>query len=902
MSDLLDNLNNILSEEKYTRTTINSYTIKNFEDLDAQIDRASSEGKLEEALKLTDDYLQNNKNSIVALYLNSFINFRQGNYDNTNILSLLKIFSDNFRWSIVEYLCNETLKRKDEDATVLRILIETCINLNKTEDIVERMEHLIQIDTSETEYVLKLADEREKAGNIEGAKAFYKKALNRYIEKENYSKVEDLWKKLLTFDDLGYDYFLNQEKKITKKFKDDRAIDLLKQLYNVYEKKEDIDVCLKILKVILKKSPSDDYARAQIVDVYRKKYQNHSLCEEFIKKSVLMHNSRDVNQAIADFERHIAFEKGNFVYHKAWGIGRIIDITDNLFTIDFTNKHNHKMSLDMALDSLKVLPKNHIWILKLKDIKRLKTALKEDPTWGLKILINSYDNKATMKNMKEELVPKVFTASEWTSWWTAAKKILKTDPKFGTSDEDNDVYEIKDKPLTYEDKCYASFKGLKDFDKRFDIIIDFLENIDSESENLRDMLVYFVQFITPEAAVDEKTICSYLMLNNALKQFPELKNDSKLQIPQSFADYYNNLEDPIVTYGNISIKEYKKGFLMSIKKYIAGWDDIFMKIFFLYPDKYIFDELVAYNPDNFDRILKEVLLTYKERRDAFAWVVINTLTPERIEKYNIEMDKVLFSMLHLVDISGKDVQNKKDVTHNKRVFTQARDYLFKNNILLENIDKLGLDFSKRLYLIVNDIRNLDNEYSQKVKDAIIAKYPELDQHSSKLKYSDDKHKSSILDKLLTTQKSFKEKQQLLTHIVEVDIPANAKDIGLASEKGDLKENSEYKAAKDKEKELAAAVTTLTADLGRAKVLKPSDVKSDFISFGTVATLYDNIAGKEVVYTIMGPWESDVDNKVFSYLAPLAQKLLDKEVGDKVDFTLNGIKHSYEVKKIEVAKF
>ena len=53
---------------------------------------------------------------------------------------------------------------------------------------------------------------------------------------------------------------------------------------------------------------------------------------------------------------------------------------------------------------------------------------------------------------------------------------------------------------------------------------------------------------------------------------------------------------------------------------------------------------------------------------------------------------------------------------------------------------------------------------------------------------------------------------------------------------------------------------------------------------------------------MGPWESDVENKILSYQTPLAQKFLDKVVGDSVDFVLNDTKHSYKIKKIEVAKF
>ena len=77
MSDLLDNLENFLKEEKWTRTTINNYTIKSFEDLDNQIEALRAEGLLTDALKLTDDYLKNNKKSIGLFGLIRFLLFRQ---------------------------------------------------------------------------------------------------------------------------------------------------------------------------------------------------------------------------------------------------------------------------------------------------------------------------------------------------------------------------------------------------------------------------------------------------------------------------------------------------------------------------------------------------------------------------------------------------------------------------------------------------------------------------------------------------------------------------------------------------------------------------------------------------------------------------------------------------------
>ncbi|HPK63158.1 MAG TPA: transcription elongation factor GreA, partial [Spirochaetota bacterium] len=438
---ILESLENLLKEEKWTRTTINNYTIKNFEDLNDLIDQVKAENITSEVIDKTDEYLKNNKNSIIALYLNSILQFDTGNFDDSYILSLIKIFVDNLKWNIVEYLCKKGLLYS-ENKYMLRILIDSYSNTNKKDELPDLWERLIRVDFEEADMVVKLAAVKEEAKELDEAKSLYKKALNRYILNKNFTQVEELWKKLLSYEDTGYEYFLNIDKKISKHFSDERSIELLKYLYEVYVEKDEYDICLKVLKIILEKDPTDDFGRKEIVSIYRKKYKEHTYLEEYIKRNNLEGSWRNINDAIFNFEKHIAFDKGNFVYHRTWGIGRIVDVNRDIFTIDFTKKKGHQMSLNMALDSLRILPKNHIWILKMRDKDRLKSKIKEDIPWGLKILINSYDNKATMKNFKEELVPDILKLSEWNTWWNNAKKILKTDPKFGAIDELKDTYEM----------------------------------------------------------------------------------------------------------------------------------------------------------------------------------------------------------------------------------------------------------------------------------------------------------------------------------------------------------------------------------------------------------------------------------------------------------------------------
>jgi len=794
-------------------------------------------------------------------------------------------------------LCKKFLSFLD-DKIILRTLIDAYKSLNKKDEMPELWERLIKIDFEEADLVVKLGNLKEQNGETDEAISYYKKAINRYIVNKNYTQVEELWKKLLSYDVLSYEYFFNLEKKIAKYFSSERSLDLLKFLYELYKSKDDFDTSIKIIKLMVDKDPTSEYGRKEIIDTYRKKYKEHSFLEDYIKISNLEGQWRNIHDAITSFERHIAFDKGNFVYHRTWGIGRIREVSKDIFSIDFPNKKDHKMKLEMALNSLKVLQKNHIWVLKLKNMDKLKEMVKKDIPWTLKMLMSSYDNKVSAKNIKEELVPDIMSASSWNTWWSNAKKILKTDPKFGVVDNEDDVFQMRDKPLSFEEKTYNSFKAAKDFSQRFNLLIDYAENADSDSEYLEDMVSYFITYLNSLSNVNEQTICSFLLVNSIQKRFPYLK----ISYNFGFKDFLKEIEDPVTIYENISLNDYKKDYLLNLKRNHDSWEEIFTRIFYLYPNKFIFDELSNKSLEFVDKLIKDIISVYKEYREAFFWIVSNVLTEEKAGDLDIDYNGVILSLIHLIELIGKDVNLKKDVTRNKRIANQIKDFLFKNNFLESYIKKSDEDFCKRLYNISNELLSVDGESIVMIKNTISDKFPDIDTEDKSLKFDVGMGKSAIIDKLLTTKESLIRMQKELINIKDVEIPDNSKEIGYAMEKGDLKENAEFKSAKERQTYLQNRLNKLMTDIGRATIVKKEDIKGDFITFGTKVSLLDKLTKTTLEYIILGPWESNTEKNIISYQSPLGAKLLDKRAGDEVVFTLNDKDYNYVVKKIDVYNF
>jgi transcription elongation factor GreA len=127
-------------------------------------------------------------------------------------------------------------------------------------------------------------------------------------------------------------------------------------------------------------------------------------------------------------------------------------------------------------------------------------------------------------------------------------------------------------------------------------------------------------------------------------------------------------------------------------------------------------------------------------------------------------------------------------------------------------------------------------------------------------------------------------------------------IETAREHGDLKENAEYHAAKERQSHIEGRIRELKDKLGRAEIIDCSKVSQEKVVFGTVVHLLDMATEEEISYQLLGPEESDVKSGSISVLSPLGQSILGKRVGDEVVAKTPGGTREFEVIQIERSSF
>jgi len=149
---------------------------------------------------------------------------------------------------------------------------------------------------------------------------------------------------------------------------------------------------------------------------------------------------------------------------------------------------------------------------------------------------------------------------------------------------------------------------------------------------------------------------------------------------------------------------------------------------------------------------------------------------------------------------------------------------------------------------------------------------------------------------------FQRLKKELGKLERVDRIEVVKAIEVAREHGDLKENAEYHAAKERQGHIEGRILELKDKLARAEVIDCSKVNVEKAVFGTVVTLLDLDSDEEITYQLLGPEESDVKKGSISVMSPLGRSILGKEVGDEVQVVTPGGNREFEVMGIGRSAF
>ena len=579
----------------------------------------------------------------------------------------------------------------------------------------------------------------------------------------------------------------------------------------------------------------------------------------------------------------LTLAQGGYCAHKSWGFGRIttVDTVFCQFTIDFQGKPGHKMDLSFAAESLKSIPADHILAKKAADLHGLRQMAARDHLGVIRLVLNSHGGKATLDQIQKELVPDVIT-DDWKKWLEVAKREMKKDGHFIVPLKKTEPIIYQAQETTVQKRVMDKFKAAKGLKARLAEAAELLKNVDDlddkaaivgeaiatlnaeitshqrtqpalalEAVLLRDELRKAAGLTPTEGELTENALWNQgLKLGQLLDGMPAAKHRRALD---SFKEATPTLwyEAVIGTLNNVSAKLAGECAAMLMEN---GKLDLLRETL---------TRLISQHQAS-----SELLLWLaKERSDTFA----DILGPE-----------VFRAMVSAIE---RDIFNEKKSN-------KLRDFILADHDLLpELISSADIEVVKDLTRSLQLSPSFDDMDRRSLLARIVKVFPIVKELITGEATKQD-------HTFIVSWESLERRRNEYDDLCKKRIPANSKDIALARSYGDLRENHEYKAAKEMQKVLMRRKSELEVQLNRARGTDFANVRTDVVSIGTKVTVHDVNNQKGVVFKVCGAWDSDPDNGIIAYLSPIGQALLNHPVGEEVEFELHNAKHKFRIDAIE----
>ena len=560
-----------------------------------------------------------------------------------------------------------------------------------------------------------------------------------------------------------------------------------------------------------------------------------------------------------------SLKEGALCYHTTWGFG-VIEEIDYFYAeleINFEKKGDHTLAFSYAAESLELLDDDHILTLRQRDPDGLKEKIKKQPGEIIRLALQSYGNMSVAL-LIERLVPSIVPESDWKRFWDGARKALKDDASIEIPRKRSELIELRD-GMAYDDIWFEKLAEERDITKLFERFKEVLERgLDITSQTAQQVLSERLAFViggAPTAKPEWKAEgFIYARLLNVQPTGLDVDAILHALIESDLGGMLDQLPSrQLETLLAILFENDKEALVLRLKRVLPKVS---------HP---VFNEIMAaFCRHGVEEVAKEIMVTALGRRKASAPML---LWCQRAEKQVREWNLISKSDLafRIQEVLEKELSGALLRAQNQlREKFQQQEWL--HDVMDEMSEQQRRDFMRR----INEGQGWEVLDRKSVLAKVLRKYPELQDIVTPAGATVPKKEVP-----LTSSRSYRERQAQLEKLMKVDIPENSKEIEIARSYGDLRENAEFKYAKERQGLLMAQGAQLAEDLEKVKPSDFEDIPATVVSIGTGVQL-QQADGSEIIYFILGAWDQDDELHILSSETRLAQALLGHKSGDRVE--------------------
>ena len=665
---------------------------------------------------------------------------------------------------------------------------------------------------------------------------------------------------------------------------------------------------------------------------------NSESIERLISKNPKLRSKRQKLEQMRD---------GAYCVHGSWGFGRIVSYDDasKKLVIDFEGKPGHKMDPAFCVDKLEVLEDDNLLVRYRTDRENLEKQMKDGGEFVVSYLEKKPDFSASAIELEtifkqlfgyvaenpsvpeKELAEKNKAAEKaYRAWWNKAKESLFRNPRVACPKTKGEPYVLRAKEEEMKPEQEVLLEYFLNREPKKKILLaeklyktatdDSVEEIKADLPKIKEELTEaikkarslndadrlhgiwvrnnLVRYLYPgeEEKVEEIAPRSKDIILAAVERDPKdgLNNLAK-NLPSSYLERFLDLLTRIFVEDwrdrIIDLLKYSEGrFTKECVDFLLSWD-VSKNSHFVKGAEIPDDGKGVTSRQLIKDCLKRWLEEQTLRGPVILWIVKNRNASAYKDILSPLIGEDLLSAL-LAAVDDEALQRETVVTTARIALADALSD--DKDLIRDMLESSTADTARDLAQTLLLNQGFEDLTKKSILARIIKVFPSV-QSLVATKSSDSKEK-----RLLVSSWSLQARREELEDIVKNQLPASKAAIEAARELGDLRENSEYKMAREHDEVLSARRGQLERDIAGSEVFDFNSTPLDKVGIGSIASLVTN-KGEELTCTILGAWDSDTAKNIFSYQTPLAQALLDHKVGDTVETNINGHATLWTIKKL-----
>jgi transcription elongation factor GreA len=657
------------------------------------------------------------------------------------------------------------------------------------------------------------------------------------VDQKKFDALGQLWTKKMEENAEDFAFFFDLAAAAKKKGGSTQAVGWLRTLadfHNVGGNESLIRVLLELARM----SPTDASVRKDLTTALRARHAGHPALSAVIAQFPL-EKAADPSEVAGRISRWLRFQPNEIYFMPGRGAGRLVDMNPALDVMRLEVAGSRMpLSLVSAEKNLVPLSDGHFLRRKVEDQKGLVAFAESEPSEALRLLLTSFGRSLTVQEVKDHFAG-IVPEERWTPFWTAARKNRQVLVS-GSA---------KSAKVTWSDSADAAEGSVREaFQKATPAArVDLARK---HAKRSKELALFFGQSLAGDAL---KVAAGQPELAWELSQAAaRLAPDE----PEAFpAETLLASADLRRVVGEIRDQGAREKALQAVRLGRPDWAEIFIEQISREDDARVLTTLFEALGDRAADLSRKILRSPRSAPRAFVWLCERMHADGKTDAPGLFF--ALTDALRMDEFSG--------------LRSRMKEFFEPGGFGVALVRTASSEEEAREMLHALDrVPGLEEHRRATVREALLMKFPEL--------------RAPAREYLYATAEAIEARRQEVIHMKSVELPANAVAMKTAKEHGDLRENFEYHAARQKHEYLSARIATIADELERSRALDPAKIDVSEVRVGARVRLRDLSSGAERDATILGPWDSKPEAGVYSYQSEFAERLLGSRLGDRLNLS------------------